>query len=345
MDNVKLTSRFAPIWASEYGCRGWMKMNADQIINQRSKNHQSVIDIHTQNNVDHLEKDIIESANLFYETIEQYKSKVVDNNYFDVSLPCENIHSSFEAKIDFYTMSEDVLTIIKFESGHTEIPVKHNMDLVSQAVAIKEHHETIFNRFKFVIVQPLSYSEEGSVRSWTTDCDFIDMNKYVLSICAKECFEVDAETLSGSHCKSCFARKKCNSALKASTQLFEVASDTITIDLTPAQMGLQLKMINRSIEALKTLKTVYESQIEYELGNAVSIPGWELKPSYGRETWTCDIDEVIQSAGDINISKTTLITPSHARKLGFDTEGMTTKPSKGFKVAQSKVDASEIFSK
>jgi len=347
MINPTLSSRFAPIWATKNGCRGFMYMNADQNIDARSSVHQDVIDLQTASiavDFSHLDSDVLEAANIFFEEVAAVRSVNDDDNYYDVIYTCTEIHDKFKAVIDFYCIKGDRLTVVKYENRHTPTSIKNNYDLISQAIAISKFHDMTFESVTLTIVQPRAYSEDGIIKSIVlTD---LSTHLNALKLAATECFLPSVKNQSGAHCGGCFARKECPAALNAGMQLFEVASDAHHVELSSDQMGLQLKIVDRAIQALKTLKSAYESQIEYTLGNGETVPGWELKAAYGRESWTETYDDVVALAESkgISVAKPTLITPKQARDLGFDTEGMTIKPRKGFKLSQSSVEISEIFS-
>lgn len=193
------------------------------------------------------------------------------------------------------------------------------------------------------IVQPRTYTGDGSIREWKTTIDGIYPIITDLSAAAHTAMSDRAELKTGSHCRYCQARHACEPALRSGIGFYEMAAAPQPVDLSPAALGLQLKIIDRAVKQLEALQTGYAEQVKQTIKAGRSVPGYALKPAFGREKWTAPPNEIIM-VGTLNgfeLGKSGIITPAQARKLGMDEATiakLSTKPNNGLKLVSEAPD-------
>lgn len=199
------------------------------------------------------------------------------------------------------------------------------------------------------IVQPRTYSGEGPIREWKTTIGGMYPIITDLSAAAHKAMSDRAELVTGPHCRYCQARHACEPALRSGIGFYEMAAAPLPVDLTPEALGLQLQIVDRAVEQLAALKTGYEEQVKATIKSGKSVPGYALKPAYGREKWTAPPEQIINLGKllGIDVAKPGTVTPNQARKLGMDEvtiSSLSTRPNNGVKLTSEPADmAARIF--
>lgn len=171
------------------------------------------------------------------------------------------------------------------------------------------------------VIQPRAQHRDGPVREWVAN--MADLRGYIniLHGNAHRALSNDAELRTGSHCRFCSARHACGPALAAGMGLYETAGRPLPDELTPEQMGLQLKLIKRAIDQLGYLESGYEEQIKNMISRGQRVPGWCAEMGFGRVIWNKPTAEVL-ALGDMmgkNLRKPPeAITPKQSIKMGMD---------------------------
>jgi hypothetical protein len=180
---------------------------------------------------------------------------------------------------------------------------------------VSDQHITV----EFRIIQPRAYHRHGSIRKWATTAS--DLRQYIntLSNSARLALEDYPKCTSGKQCRYCSGRHVCEAGLSAGVELYEGASASLPLDITPHAMGLQLKIVKRAIQQLKGLETGYTEAIGSLIKSGTTVPFWNNAPSVGREEWSSPKSEVLLMADlmGVDVKKTELITPKQARTAGL----------------------------
>lgn len=173
---------------------------------------------------------------------------------------------------------------------------------------------------KIRVIQPRGQHRDGIVREWSVRAS--DLRPYFndLHANAAESLGPNAKFRTGPHCAHCPGRHACPAAIKAGTQLFEAATNSVPLELTPAQVGTQLTLIKRARKQLEYLESGFEAQVDGYVRAGKIVPGWEAAPKFGLEKWNCSDEEVIKLGEMLEkpLTKSKPVTPKQARKLGID---------------------------
>ena len=219
-----------------------------------------------------------------------------------------------------YDTVSNILYIWDYKYGHRFVEVFEWIQGILYTAGLVDELKLPDNcKVIFRIIQPRAYSSEGPIREWSTTVAQLRPHFIKLQAKAAEATSDGMMMTTGKHCRDCYPRFKCDPAIRAGMGLYEVASKPITHKLSEGAMGLQLNIINRAMEQLKSLKEAFEGQVEATIKKGKSVPGWTLKTTPGREVWTKPIEEVL-SLGELfglAINKPTAITPNQARKKGM----------------------------
>lgn len=285
------------------------------------------------------------------------KSRVFGGRDFgtETRLDMPAIHPEVFGTIDqfIYDHKARELFLWDFKFGHKVVDAFENWQLIAYYAGLREYLE--LNGFEdqkitvhFRIVQPRAYHRKGPIRSWTTKAS--NLRPYVnqLHMAAHTSLNGDGKLKSGNHCRYCSARFACPAAHKAAGNYLEATMVPIAEAPTPLELGVELGLINRAINALDYLKTGYEAHIEGLLRNSKAVPGWNLAPGRGQEAWKVSPEQVF-TLGDtfgIDLRQNKPLTPKQAIKAGIQEEivkAVSHRPNKG--VSLQPINAKEVFSK
>lgn len=219
------------------------------------------------------------------------------------------------------------LYVWDYKFGHEVVDPFENWQLMNYVSGIIEDRANITNwdpsfiKVHLRIVQPRSYHRDGPIREWVTTLDVVRKHIQTLRTNAAIALGPNATLNTGSHCKHCQARYACPAAIKAGTGFYEVSMQPIPVDLTPEQAGVQLLMLNRAYEHIKSQKTGFEEIVKHLVKSGKSVPGWLVEMGKGNEKWNKSIPEVIDLGNMLGIDlkkPDEAVTPNKARQLGID---------------------------
>lgn len=310
-----------------------------------------------------VDDEMIDAAN-------QYADYVLENCAYPaglhveekISCPRINPHSEGTPDSWWYSGTPETLVIDlpDFKYGHRFVEVVKNLQLVNYAAGIMDHPD--LNgvrpaRWRFHIVQPRSYTPAGPIRTWTATTDELEPLWAQLKAAAAEAVAPGARTVVGEECWDCKGRHECATLDRAAMAALSFVGDTVPLQMTPAAMGLELRMLEHAETLLGARKTGLAAQVETLLKSQQSVPGWELGRTKPREQWAKDPAEIF-TLGDMlgkDLRKPpAAITPPQARKvLGKALEnlvavgaGYVVQPQGALKLEQTNTTlATRIFSK
>jgi hypothetical protein len=220
------------------------------------------------------------------------------------------------------------LLIWDFKFGFEMVEAFENWQLINYAAGILDQldlpapglaDQEITVRMR--VVQPRAFHRLGPVRGWVVKASTLRGYFNVLAGNAAKALGPDPGFRTGPHCKHCPGRHACPAALQAGLQLFEAATAAVPIQLEPAALGLQLRLIERARKQLEYLETGYHEQITLLAKSGQDVPGWAIQPKCGRERWTLPAGDVLRLGEmfGVDLAKAAEpVTPNQARKLGID---------------------------
>jgi hypothetical protein len=254
----------------------------------------------------------------------------------------ETIHPNNDGRADVYLLDTAARWLCIWENkfGHRYVDAYMNWQCINYAAMILESNGVPVSDWPaymivVTIAQPRNYHPDGPLREWQFTGDFLVEYVAQLATAAQLAMAERPMLMTGEPCRDCSARHACPALERVSMRLVDMAYDGQPVDLPPAALGLELRIIR---DAMKRLGARAEGLEEHALSMArsgVNVPHWRAEYSQGRERWRDDVDaEEIAILGDIygvDLKKPlAVITPTQARKAGVDPEavkGYSHKPT------------------
>jgi hypothetical protein len=261
-----------------------------------------------------------------YESAKKYADHILAHN---LELNVEDtVHAPSLSKELFGTVDcwayddrEEMLYIWDLKYGHGEVSVYENWQLICYASGILHKLDVPDHILvKFTIVQPRCFSSDGYIRSWTTTVPNLQPYFTKIKQAIKKALSPEPDTISGSHCRYCSARRVCNAAQQASYRAIDTLHNSIPNELNESQAAQELKTLQDAARAIDNRISGLEAQIESMLRSGKRVPGFSMVQSRGREVWVKTVEE-IAALGDeqsVQLRKPlTVLTPNQARNLGM----------------------------
>lgn len=171
------------------------------------------------------------------------------------------------------------------------------------------------------IVQPRNYDAAGPVRTWNTTGRVVAAEIAVLSLMAHAAKAPNPPTQTGSQCRYCEARHACPALQSVAMSMVDVAGRSTPRELTPAAMGLELKMLTEGEARLNARREGLEEVVMATTRKGVNVPYWGIGSTKARERWAKPVPEVL-ALGDmmgVDLRKPVEpLTPNQARERGLD---------------------------
>lgn len=239
--------------------------------------------------------------------------------------------------------SGGLLLVWDFKYGHRFVDAFENWQLIDYVAGIISRPEFIGLDHRKVevvltVVQPRNYHPVGPVRRWTETLTKLHPYFAQLTETAAEATGPNAATRTGPQCTDCRARHVCDALHYAADNVADVAGGAVSLELPPAALGLELKMLQRAQELLAARVTGLEAQATALLRSGQVVPFFSLGSSPGREQWTRPPAEVValgELMGVALAKSVTAVTPKQARDAGMDAAivaGYSTRPPGALKL-------------
>lgn len=344
------------IWGAPGGCTGWVTMNLTYPETEPSESslegeaaheigEQLINDGRVGKSNTHTRGDwsgiIASNGELFtdemFDSAEVYAKHVIktmrklsvfgDDVHIEESIKCPSIHEHSHGTPDVWLFDEKSLElhVWDFKHGRGVVEAFENWQAINYLSGILDHLEVngYFDQIIKVfvhIVQPRAYHEEGTVRTWSLVAS--DLRGYFnqLKGGAEASLNGNAVFKTGSHCKNCPGRHACPAALQAGVDLFEASTSVRPVQLDDHNIGVQLSIVERAYEHLKSLRVAYREQIEHKIKSGASVSGWGAKQKPCNLEWSKSEGDIYK-LGDmlgLELRKTKPLTPKQALDAGLD---------------------------
>lgn len=272
-----------------------------------------------------LTDEMIEAAELYADSVRETAQ------FIEHRVHMANLHADNWGTPDTFGAQESddwlIVGIDDFKYGHRFVDVYQNWQLINYAKGVlnelgidglREQRTKIV----FRIVQPRCYHHDGPVRTWTIVA--ADLRAYWNQIAAActRAMQPDAPCIPNSECRDCSARAHCEPFQREITACLDEAGRPTPLELPPAALGLELRMVNHAIERLTARQTGLEAVALATIKQGVNVPGFGVETGNGRERWARPIPEVIALGQmmQIDIAKPDAMTPKQAVKAGLPAE-------------------------
>lgn len=261
--------------------------------------------------------EMIEGAQLYAETIAPYYGGDLEK-----PIECMFIHRDCWGTPDYaHGPLDGTLYVTDYKFGHRYVSPFENWQLIAYAIGrMPSYLPTV--RVVLQIVQPRSYHRDGPVREWILSGAELRDYATTLRLACAAAEQPDALCKTGPQCYECPVRHACEAALHMEQSALYLSGSTIPLDASVEAKAVRLHQIRRAADHLKQMESGITEDLTAAVHRGITVPGFTLQASAGRERWRCDIAEVVTlgAAMGVDVSKPGCITPNQARKAGLPAE-------------------------
>lgn len=261
--------------------------------------------------------EMVEGAEMWAEAI-----GATSGGDFEKQIECMYVHRDCWGTPDYaHGPAAGVLYVSDYKFGHRYVDAFENWQLITYAIGrMPSYLPTV--RVVLQIVQPRSYHRDGPVREWVlSGAELRDYAGILHTACAAA-EQPDAVCITGPQCYQCPARHVCEAALHMEQSALYLSGSTIPLDASVDAKAVRLHQIRRAADHLKQMESGITEDLTAAVHRGISVPGFSLQASAGREKWTHDVAEVVALGAvmGVDMSKPGCITPNQARKAGLPAE-------------------------
>ncbi len=172
---------------------------------------------------------------------------------------------------------------------------------------------------EFIIVQPRAPHRDGPVRRWKTTAANLRGHFNILRLAAERAHdEHPTATPEPDNCKHCPGRHACEALQREGYKTAAVSRMSTPLEMSQEAMGLELKLLQRSIKLAEARASGLEQQIEHALTAGQYSPHFAMESTPARLTWTKPDEEILALGvllGADLAAKPAAITPTQAGKV------------------------------
>lgn len=217
-----------------------------------------------------------------------------------------------------------VLYLWDYKFGHRVVDAFENWQLIDYAAGCFDEmcvngaqDQTV--AVEIVVVQPRVYHREGPVRSWRVAGS--DLRPYVnrLRMAAEAATGVNPRATPGAEqCRDCSGRIRCEANQRAVYDEVPRAYDPQPIDLSPNELGRELRTLRQAQALLSARVAGLEEEAMALIRAGKPVAFFALQHGQGRKTWAKPVAEVLTlgTLAGVNFAKPPEpVTPTQAAKL------------------------------
>lgn len=285
-----------------------------------------------------IDREMLEAGSEFCDMLRSWNTPYT---YVEQQIPCASIHPLCGGTPDAWGWFPEqyLIRLADMKYGHRFVDVIDNGQLGSytsgivdllQINGLQEQHISV----EWTIYQPRCYQGGGTWKTYTYRLSDLRglWNKLIAS--AAESLTENPRCVPSVQCRDCTGRHACVALQRASASVTDFTARTLEdFQLTEAQAGYELQRLARAREVLEARIEGLEEQAIAAIKRGRRVPGWEVKHSAGRERWkegkAAEVGAMAQMLNIDLYKPRELVTPTQARKLGFDVAMLdaTEKPS------------------
>lgn len=248
-----------------------------------------------------------------------------------------------------------------FKGGHGLVEVFENWQLINYAALILT--ELLFTEagandeaitFEFRIVQPRAHHPDGPIRTWRVNAAALRGHFNKLQGAYEKATLPAPPAIPGDHCKTAYctaAGRGCAALAAEAWRVVDIAYASQPHDLTPANLGLSLRVMERAKKMMDAHVEGMRTQALAMLTRGDQVPYYKITQGTGREVVKDDkVEEfiIVGEALGVNVKKpAACITPKQARAAGIpeDVVAVYSEHRKGENklTADDQVEARKVF--
>lgn len=247
----------------------------------------------------------------------------------EASLEMKAIHPTLnKGRLDFgaFDAAKGVMHLREFKFGHRGVDAFENWQMIDYAVGLLDYfgiEPQDVKLFDLRVYQPRAFTAEGPVKRWVISEAELRGYAEKLQHAAMRATAPDAPMQTGPHCRDCDARHRCPALLAAGGLAIDLSLEASGAQLTAAEAGARLRLVQAASERLKAIETGLAAQVEAAVRSGDASTGYELSSGSSRTIWnpamaSADIVAMGQLFGKNLAKPSEPITPKQAIALGID---------------------------
>ncbi len=277
-------------------------------------------------------EEMFDSAKVYADSVafEMTRTNVFGGEFLGIEhrIDIPTVHKKQFGTVDCFLFDEirNELIIWDFKHGYLKVEAFENYQLINYAVGLldilgingQQDQETIV---RMMVVQPRCYGAEP-VREWSVIASELRGYVNTLKMQGDIALSDQATCTTGPQCTYCPGRHACEPALQQGLSLYEITSKNLPDDANVGVMGLQLRLIKRALKQLGAIESGISEQLEYRIRHGEAVPFWKLGMKSSKRAWNMTDKQVIDTGVlmGVDLAKTTVITPTQAKKAGMNEE-------------------------
>lgn len=209
---------------------------------------------------------------------------------------------------------------LKFGWGIVE--VKDNWQLLGYAIGECIRRGVAPEEVVLRIHQPRPHHEDGSTREWVLPYSELLSYKERIDARLEQLVAGVRDLQTGKQCKYCpAAGEACPAFNRLFYRSLEVSTDFVQDAITEEELSRQLDQVARATDVLKIKQDSLTQLAGSRIRAGKVIPGWITEERYGDRKWKDFVDpNVIETLTGKNITKTEMLSPAQAEKVGIPKE-------------------------
>jgi len=240
--------------------------------------------------------EMVEGAQMYLDHVRAHAADVV---HVEQTLRHDAIHPEVWGTPDAWSLARGkVLDIWDYKFGHLYVEVFENAQLLCYLALVLEHicldvPDDQVLHVRLHVVQPRSYQRAQAIRTWEFRASDARAELNHLRAAASTNVAMDSKTKAGPWCAQCPCRIGCTSHQRLAAAAIDYAERGIPNELTPDDLGRELRAVHAAQAALKARETALSVQVESILRSGGVVPFYSMEPGQSRLAWTADASTII----------------------------------------------------
>jgi hypothetical protein len=288
-----------------------------------------------------------EGAEFYLETIKRFINW--DSINAEAIVDISNIHPEMWGTPDAWGFANDALHVFDYKYGFTPVEAYENWQLLAYACGLIKNPHSVTDIYLH-IVQPRDYISGSKHKMWHLTAHELQQYSRRLIISETLAMSPNAPLIVSDQCKYCKARYACPALQQAAFGATEVAHRSPIPNLTPKELGTELKFLHDAQELLNYRVTALEAEAEHFLMSGERVDNYELKHTESRLMWNASKEDILfmGQAFGVDLKKEDVLTPTQAIKAGVPEETVLKCAERKSSSKLSRVDltkSKEVFKK
>lgn len=297
-----------------------------------------------------LTQEMIDGADFYQRTVSRIfpnVSELITDGTFAIEkkLTMPNIHDEMWGTPDAWGVTEEgALHVFDYKFGFTPVDSYENWQLLAYACGVVRHEDLNITNVYLHIIQPRDYVSVSRHKVWNLSIAELESYRQRLITSEAQAMTANAPLRVSEQCKYCSARHACPSLQQAAFGAAEVSYRNVSNELTPEQVGNELKFLCEAKDVLDYRISALETEAQHYLQKGKVVNHFELKPVDGRLSWKINNKEII-SIGllhGVDLRKEATLTPTQAIEAGVPEEEIAKNAERKVSLKLSKIDVNQI---